>query len=49
MSSQEEVKRIMGIGDNFTMCDVDEIDEDHIHLESWDAKTEFLNLMKLQN
>ena len=34
---------------HFPMCDVDEIDEDHIHLESWNAKTEFLNLMKLQN
>lgn len=48
MSNLDEVKKIMGLG-NFNMCDVDEIDEDHIHLESWDAKTEFLNLMKLQN
>lgn len=26
----------MGFGDNFHMCDVSEVAEDHIHLESWD-------------
>lgn len=36
MSSIEEVRKIMGFGDNFHMCDVSEVAEDHIHLESWD-------------
>lgn len=34
MSSIEEVRKIMGFGDNFHMCDVSEVAEDHIHLES---------------
>ena len=36
MSKIEKVKEIMGLGENFHMCDVSEIAEDHIHLESWD-------------
>lgn len=36
MSKIEKVKENMGLGENFHMCDVSEIAEDHIHLESWD-------------
>lgn len=36
MSKIEKVKEIMVLGENFHMCDVSEIAEDHIHLESWD-------------
>ncbi len=49
MSNLDEVKKIMGLG-NFNMCDVDEIDEDHIHLESWDedvSKSEFDEVAEL--
>lgn len=35
MSRIEKVKEIMEIGENFHMCDVSEVTEDHIHLESW--------------
>ena len=35
MSSIEKVKEIMKFGENFHMCDVSEIAEDYIHLESW--------------
>lgn len=40
MSSIKEVKKIMNFGENFCMCDVSEIDEDHIHLESWNEDVE---------
>lgn len=36
MSRIDDVRKIMGFGKNFHMCDVSEITEDHIHLESWD-------------
>lgn len=40
MSNIENVKKIMGFGENFHMCDMSEETEDHIHLESWDANIE---------
>lgn len=35
MSNIEEVKKILEINNKFQMCDISEIDEEHIHLESW--------------
>lgn len=40
MSNIDKVKEIMGFGKNFHMCDVSEITEDHIHLESWNEDVE---------
>lgn len=39
MSKIEKVKEIMGLGENFHMCDVSEIAEDHI---IWKARTKML-------
>ena len=36
MNNIETVKSIMRLGSNFHMCDVSEVSEDGIHLESWD-------------
>ena len=44
MSSIEAVKKMMGFSENTHMCDISEITEDHIHLESWNEdvpKSEF--------
>ena len=35
VDAKEKVKEIMGFGDNFHICDVSEITEEYIHLESW--------------
>ena len=35
MNKIEKIKKIMDFGENFHMCDVSEIEEDHIHLESF--------------
>lgn len=35
MNRVEAVKKMMGLGDNFHMCDVSEVSERGIHLESW--------------
>ena len=40
MSKIEKVKEIMGLGENFHMCDVSEVTEKYIHLESWDEDVE---------
>ncbi len=40
MSNIDEVKKMMGFGENFCMCDVSEITETHIHLESWNEDVE---------
>ena len=31
----DKVKKLMNFGPHFHICDVSEITEDHIHLESW--------------
>jgi len=44
MSSIEAVKKMMVFSENTHMCDISEITEDHIHLESWNEdvpKSEF--------
>ena len=40
----DKVKKLMNFGPHFHICDVSEITEDHIHLESWnhDIKKEEL-------
>ena len=46
----EKIKKIMQLGPNSHMCDVSEITDDHIHLESWDQdieKKEFIKIAKL--
>lgn len=46
MSKIEEVKKIMGFSENFHMCDVSEIEEDHIHLERMDMIYPVFNCLK---
>ena len=46
----EKIKKVMQFGPNSHMCDVSEIADDHIHLESWNQdieKKEFIEIAKL--
>lgn len=50
MNTIEKVKEIMGFGSNFHMCDVSEITEEYVHLESWNEdvkKDDFDMIAKL--
>ena len=50
MNTIEKVKEIMGFGSNFHMCDVSEITEEYVHLESWNEdvkKDDFDMIVKL--
>ena len=46
----DKVKKLMNFGPHFHICDVSEITEDHIHLESWNhdiKKEEFVEIARL--
>ena len=46
----DKVKKLMNFGPHFHICDVSEIAEDHIHLESWNhdiKKEEFVEIARL--
>lgn len=43
----DKVKKLMNFGPHFHICDVSEITEDHIHLESWNHDIKKKNLLRL--
>lgn len=50
MSKIEEVNKIMNFSESFHICDISEVKEDHIHLESWDEdvpKSDFTLIAEL--
>jgi len=49
MSNMKEIQKLLELGENFHMCDVDNVSEDGIHLESWDEDVSIKEFQEIIN